>query len=105
MYNDELIDEKTYKYLTSNPNPRAGRFYIFSKIHKQGNPSRPIISSNGHPTERISEFVDYRLKPPYRHFHPTSRTRPTFFPNSRISARSPKTLSSSRLMFLPYTLT
>ena len=58
MYNDKLIDEKTYKYLTSNPNPRAGRFYILPKIQKQGNPGRPIISSNGHPTERISEFVD-----------------------------------------------
>ena len=63
MYNDKLIDEKTYKYLTSNPNPRAGRFYILQKIHKQGNSGRPIISSNGHPTERISEFVDYHLKP------------------------------------------
>ena len=63
MYNDKLIDEKTYKYLTSNPNSRAGRFYILPKIHKQGNPGRPIISSNGHPTERISEFVDYHLKP------------------------------------------
>ena len=63
MYNDKLIDEKTYKYLTSNPNPRAGGFYILPKIHKQGNPGRPIISSNGHPTERISEFVDYPLKP------------------------------------------
>ena len=65
MYNDELIDQKTYKYLSSNPNPRAGRFYILPKIHKQGNPGRPIISSNGHPiaTERISEFVDYHLKP------------------------------------------
>ena len=41
----------------------------------------------------------------YRHCHPTSKTRPTFFSNCRISARSPKTLSSSRLMFLPYTLT
>ena len=49
------------KYLTSNPNPRAGRFYILPKIHKQGNPGRPLISSNGHPTERISEFVDYHL--------------------------------------------
>ena len=63
MYNDKLIDEKTHKYLTSNPNPRAGRFYILPKTHKQGNSGRPIISSNGHPTERISEFVDYHLKP------------------------------------------
>ena len=36
MYSDKLIDEKTYKYLTSNPNSRAGRFYILPKIHKQG---------------------------------------------------------------------
>ena len=62
MYNGKLIDEKTYIYLTFNPNPRARRFYILPKIHKQGNPGRPIISSNGHPTERISEFVDYHLK-------------------------------------------
>ena len=41
----------------------------------------------------------------YRHCHPTSKTRPTFFSNCRISTRSPKTLSSSRLMFLLYTLT
>ena len=32
MYNDKLIDEKTYKYLTSNPNPRAGRFSYFQKF-------------------------------------------------------------------------
>ena len=63
MYNDSLIDEKTFKYFTSNPNPRAGRLHILPKIHKQGNPGRLIISSNGHPTERISKFVDYHLKP------------------------------------------
>ena len=63
MYNDKLIDQNTYKYLTSNTNPRAGRLHILPKIHKQGNPDRPILSSNGHPTERISEFVDYHLKP------------------------------------------
>lgn len=106
MYNDELIDEKTYKYLTSNSNPRAGRFYILpAKIHKQGNPGRPIISSNGHPTERISEFGDYHLKPLVQTLPSYIKDTTTFFSNSRISARSPKTLSSSRLMFLPYTLT
>ena len=45
MYNDKLIDEKTYKYLTSNPNPHAGRFYTLPKIHKQGNSGCPIISN------------------------------------------------------------
>ena len=33
------------------------------KIHKVNNPGRPIVSSNNHPTERISQFVDFHLKP------------------------------------------
>ena len=63
LHKDNLFDYETLKYLSSNSEPKAGRFYILPKIHKQGNPGRPIISSNGHPTERISEFVDYHLKP------------------------------------------
>ena len=63
LHIDNLIDYETLKYLSSNSEPKAGRFYILPKIHKQGNPGRPIISSNGHLTERISEFVDYHLKP------------------------------------------
>ena len=31
-------------------------------MRKHGNPGRLIVSSNGHPTERISQFVDYPLK-------------------------------------------
>ena len=63
LHKDNLINYETLKYLSSNSEPKAGRFYIPLKIHRQGNPGRPIISSNGHPTERISEFVDYHLKP------------------------------------------
>jgi hypothetical protein len=33
------------------------------KIHKVNNPGRPIVSANGHPTEKISEFVDFHLRP------------------------------------------
>ena len=62
LHEDDLIDDDTFKYLISNSDPKAGRFYILPKIHKQGNPGCPIISSNGHPTDRISEFVDYYLK-------------------------------------------
>ena len=61
LHKDNLIDYKTLKYLSSNSEPKAGRFYILPKIYKQGNPGRPIISRNGHRTERISEFVDYHL--------------------------------------------
>ena len=63
LHKDNLFDYETLKYLSSNSEPKVGRFYILPKIHKQRNPGRPIISSNGHPTERISEFVDYHLKP------------------------------------------
>ncbi|XP_060562159.1 uncharacterized protein LOC132721799 [Ruditapes philippinarum] len=45
------------------PKPKAGRFYLLPKIHKDGIPGRPIVSANGHPTERISEFVDHHLRP------------------------------------------
>ena len=38
-------------------------FYILPKIHETGNPGRPIVSSNSHPTERISQFVDYPINP------------------------------------------
>ena len=42
---------------------KASRFYILPKIHKPGNPGRPIVSSCGAPTEGISHFVDYHLAP------------------------------------------
>ena len=62
MYHERLINEKTRKYLIQT-DVKPGRFYILPKIHKPGNPGRPIVSSNSHPTERISQFVDYHLQP------------------------------------------
>ena len=43
LHKDNLIGYETLKYLSSNSEPKAGRFYILPKIHKQGNPGRPII--------------------------------------------------------------
>ena len=62
MHRDKIIDDHTKRFLILT-DPKPGRFYILPKIHKQGNPGRPIVSSNSHPTERISQFVDYHLKP------------------------------------------
>ena len=62
LHKDNIIDDKTKRFLTQT-DPKPGRFYILPKIHKHGNPGRPIVSSNAHPTERISQFVDYHLKP------------------------------------------
>ena len=62
MHNDKLINDKTRQYLKQS-DVKPGRFYILPKVHKPGNPGRPIVSSNSHPTERLSHFVDYHLQP------------------------------------------
>jgi hypothetical protein len=46
------IDDKTIEYLTPE-DPKPGRFYLLPKIHKENNPVKPIVSANGHPTEKI----------------------------------------------------
>ena len=45
------------------PEPKPGRFYFLPKIHKDGNPGRPIISGNSTATEKISKFVDLLIQP------------------------------------------
>ena len=62
MLTEGHISEKNYNHLLVDQ-PKAGRFYLLPKIHKAGNPGRPIVSANGHPTEKISEFVDLHLQP------------------------------------------
>jgi hypothetical protein len=49
------------EYLTPE-DPKPGRFYLLPQIHKENNPGRPIVSANGHPTEKISEFIDFYLR-------------------------------------------
>ena len=61
MKNNNEIDEDVYEYLCPE-NPRPGQFYLLPKIHKEGVPGRPIVSAIGHPTEKISQFLDYHLK-------------------------------------------
>ncbi|XP_033729648.1 uncharacterized protein LOC117318802 [Pecten maximus] len=55
------IDKDTAEFLRCD-SPRAGSFYLLPKIHKAGNPGRPIINSIGHPTEKISKFIDFHLR-------------------------------------------
>ena len=57
-----MIDDETAKYLKEN-SAKPGRFYTIPKIHKQGHPGRSIVSSDSHPTERISQFVGHHLQP------------------------------------------
>ncbi|XP_072026492.1 uncharacterized protein [Amphiura filiformis] len=58
---DELTD-KAHAFL-SPTDSKAARFYLLPKIHKPGNPGRPIVSGNGSPTENISLYVDNFIKP------------------------------------------
>ena len=73
------IDEKTLKYLIPD-SPKPGRFYLLTKIHKANNPGRPIVSANGHSTEKISEFVDFHLRQ-------RVETLPSFIKDTTISFR------------------
>ena len=56
------LDEGTYKamYPTGCVLPK---FYGLSKIHKTGNPLRPIISSRGSVTYRVAKVLSKELKP------------------------------------------
>ena len=42
---------------------KTPHFYLLPKIHKPGNPGRPVISSVGCHTSEISRFVDFKIQP------------------------------------------
>ena len=43
-------------------NPKTTHFYLKPKVHKEGNPGRPLISSINCHTSKMSEYVDYHLQ-------------------------------------------
>ena len=63
MFNLQEVDQKIMNYLTVKK-PQLSRFYLLPKIYKRtmNVPGRPITSSNGTATERISSFSDFHLK-------------------------------------------
>ena len=56
------IINETIKENLQTKNPKISTFYILPKIHKPGNPGRPIVNSIGSITEKISVFVDAHLR-------------------------------------------
>ena len=58
------ISQSTCNYLTPDID-RTQQLYLLPKIHKDpcNPPGRLIVSSNGGPTEKISQFVDYFTGP------------------------------------------
>ncbi len=72
MHRGSIIDEETCKYLLADKNNvRPAPFYLLPKVHKQGVPGRPVVSGCGTPTERLSHWVDYHLKPLVEKFVPS----------------------------------
>ena len=62
MFERKLINKHTKDFLIPH-SPKISRLYLLPKLHKVGIPGRPIVASNGSPTENISRFVDYYLQP------------------------------------------
>ena len=62
-----LISESELKYFTYNfkKATNLGKFYFLPKIHKRlaNVPGRPVISNCGTPAEKVSEYLDFLLKP------------------------------------------
>ena len=56
-----IINDTTKENLQTK-NPRISTFYMLPKIHKPGNPGRPIVNTTGSTTENISAFVDAHLR-------------------------------------------
>ena len=59
---ENLITKNAAKGLKTT-SPRTPRLYIQPKIHKQGNPGKPVISSVNCHTSIISKYVNYHLQP------------------------------------------
>jgi hypothetical protein len=64
MLTNGEIDISVYNYLVQKEY-RTPNLYLLPKVHKGiiPPPGRPILSANGSPTEKISQFVDHFLKP------------------------------------------
>ena len=67
LLSKQNISSGDFRYFSYNykKSTNLGRMYLIPKIHKcLGNvPGRPVISNCGTPTEKVSEFLDYHLKP------------------------------------------
>lgn len=71
LLNHGLINEKQYTYLSPPSNLKPRQFYLLPKIHKDRSKwpnahmpeGRPIVSDINSESYRVSEYIDYFLKP------------------------------------------
>ena len=73
LVNDTIETFKKEKFIQESiaeglkiSNPKTPKFYTLPKIHKEGNPGRPVISSINCHTSNISKYVDYHLQPIFK---------------------------------------
>ena len=62
QFKEGLITENITKGLKSYE-PQTSKFSLYPKIHKDGNPGRPVIISVDCHSSKISKYVDYHLQP------------------------------------------
>ena len=93
----KLISEKELKYFTYNfkKATNLSKLYFLPKIHKRLSavPGRPVISNCGTPTEKVSEYVDYILKPIMQDSCPASKTLVIFLKKLEILEKFQRQLS------------
>lgn len=72
LFKQGFINAKQRRYLQGSQEPRARRFYILPKIHKDPEkwtvpfkipPGRPIVSDCNSETYQTAEYIDYYLNP------------------------------------------
>ena len=63
QFKDEGLISETVAEGLKVHNPKTSNFYLNPKIHKEGTPGRPVISSIQCHSSNISKYVDYHLQP------------------------------------------
>ena len=87
--NNEKDEEGLEKY-----DPKTPKFYLRTKIHKELNPGRPVVSSMNCHNANISKYVDYHLQPIVTEI-PSHVKDTKFFQKVRESKRHTSRESSS----------
>ena len=62
LKSSHLLNEKIANDLLS-PEAKTPQFKMLPKVHKEGNPGRPAISSTDCHTTKISKYINNQLQP------------------------------------------
>ena len=62
LKSSHLLNEKIANDLLSSE-AKTPQFKMLPKVHKEGNPGRPVVSSIDYHTAKISKYIDNQLQP------------------------------------------